>query len=456
MSINQVARLFRIQFGMKVVFVLPNTKKKIFFSLKLLLVVIFGTAIGFLLGFVSNVYLSQNVVTATDISLYVGIYTGVILLLIDLLPIPKNTTFSLPGYYPVSHLTVFGINFFYDLFRYNILFVTITLTSFYISVNTLNMPMVLISSAVPGCVYILNRMLIQQIFYRKKKGKMLISGLILICAIGFYYSYVFGINLLVWLGLLLSGIVFYHKIFTARNTYLVNNTKWKKSSFIKLITRRKDTMGLVYVGLFFKTMIVAGYIVAYYLTGKFMFDTILVFLLACSPLFMFSYFGFNFFGVFSSLFFVHALRERELGSLVQMYLKMMIRTTPFDLGFFLIAMISIDQLNIRNMVFYATFYFLCLGIGFVISITKPVIKDNFALFNSDSQQKNHMSKQASYSIIIVMLIAFGLYFLPFQFQLMISVLLVLSTLLFVKSFLQRKLDVNKRVHDFYFRDKGKL
>ncbi len=369
-----------------------------------------GIGIGEMIDLVS----STPEVSVHQVLIVYTLIVGFLFFLLDLFPVPKQIGGQLPEYYPIEAIDKLKINITFSLLRHFVFFVILMHSVLVLYSDFVTFTNGSVSFVVLLSFYLANRIFVNQLAFEVKNGFIITVISLALVSFSMVLYWINGFNDLVFLSCMLVFLalfVLYSFTEVTRRTRVVNmKVSYKNSLFLRLFSNRQVRM-LLLIGGIFKLLFLS--MVAIPIIFKGSPETFFVFFMS-SPLVLFTYLGFNFFGITRGLFFTHALREHTHFGLRGVYTYFMIILGSIDFGVFLIFFFLMNLLSIKVVLFYVTVYFTMLFFGLFLSLLTPVISENYLSLDF-TKNKSSASLPAIITGMVTLGIAYGATYLDYYY-----------------------------------------
>lgn len=379
----------------------PNIVKLVLFTI----VALFGGIInGFGIAVILDLLTSEQPLSVDQVLFGYTLMIGVLFLLLDMFPVPKQVGGEITPYYPITTMHRIRINLTFSFLRHFMFYAILMHTILTLVSDSVTILQSAVSFLIIMSFYLLNRIMISSISFKVKNGFVLVSaGLIFVILNMFNYwlnqaTLVSIITCVITL-FLLFGLLYLIEV-RKKSKRISNTEKSKKSLFMKLISKR-ETKGLLLLGYGFKLLLLIG--IGTILVAKGKTDLQGMFwvpYLLGSPLLLFTYMGMNFFGINRTLFLTHTLREIDIKGLKKVYFKFITPIGLVDLLIFVLFLKITNLYSAEFVLFHITMFWALFFMGFYISINAPVVRKNF--LSIDFQQNS--TTVSFYGIAIAFLI----------------------------------------------------
>lgn len=314
------------------------------------------------------------------ILLFHTFFWGALFLPLDVFPFYKAQSFEFPEYYPVSSLTKLRINLSVNLYRHFVFFIVlmqVLLVTFSKSIGWFEIGY---STLIIFSFYGLNRILKNTISFKVRHARLLlIAGcisLLISCFIYGQYGAKFWALLISMICFIAISWIYVQSELTKKTKPDVLSKRYFGGLFYRILAQR-DVRTLLGIGITFKVIGLAIFSIASNIYGGVLFNQNFIIWIFASPLILFTYLGYNFFGVNRTLFFTHAIRVKSRKKLFKIYADFFLPLLLMDAFIFLIFTTVSELLTIPNIAFYLTCAVVYFLTAFPISLRTPIIKEKY-------------------------------------------------------------------------------
>tara|TARA_R110002096_G_scaffold425644_1_gene634444 strand:+ start:14969 stop:16312 length:1344 start_codon:yes stop_codon:yes gene_type:complete len=379
----------------------------------------------FLGGFTNGIGIGEMidlVSTTPQVSVHqvLIVYTlifGFLFFLLDLFPVPKQIGGQLPEYYPVEAIDKLKINVTFSLLRHFVFFVILMHFVLVVYSDSVTFTNGSVSFVVLLSFYLANRIFVNQLAFEIKNGFIITVISLALVSFSMVLYWINGFNDLVFLSCMLVFLaLFVLFAFTevTRRTKIVKVKKSYKSSLFLRLFSKKEVRQLLLIGGGFKALFLMMLAFPIIIKGDSENGFTFVLYFMSSPLILFSYLGFNFFGISRGLFFTHTLREQTHYGLRNVYTYFMCVIGVIDFILFLIVFYMMQLLTLKVVLFYITIYFTLLFLGLFLSLRTPVIRESYISMDF-TKNKSIISIPAMITGMLTIGIAYGATYLNYYY-----------------------------------------
>lgn len=340
-----------------------------------------GLSIGFMAGFGTDYLIGEELFSVQEFTFFYSLVLAVPTCMVDIFPFLKPPPIIFKIYYPVSLseklkvslATNFIRSYFLFLFFSQVLLITIS--------NYIDLREIAVSSLFLLTTYLLNRMFRTAIYFRVPYPKLLFS----------IYLSIFSLSVLIlWkldtgvilrlLGLFiilkLILLIYIENKKREREKKFISKIRYRKGIILKILAN-KNLKTLIWLAFIFKILILTCAGVFFKQTGNSLFGVEAFSWVFASPVILFTYFGYNFFGINKNLFFTLSIRVHSFTILAKVYAKIMLPILVIDAFIFVWYLSLTNQYSLKFILFYATSFILLFFTAFPISLYFPVIKEKY-------------------------------------------------------------------------------
>lgn len=404
---------------------------------------IFGIGGAFLVDYLVEI----QAYTLHTMLLFHSFFIGALFLLVDIFPFYKSHSFKFPEYYPVSNRTKLKINLSLNLYRHYVFFIFLTQILLVSISKSIGWFEIGYSTFIIFSFYGMNRILKNSISFKVRYARLLlIAGgisLLISCFIYGQYGTNFWALLLSTICFIAISLVYVQSELTKKTKPGIQSKRYVGGLFFRVFAQR-DVRTLLGIGITFKVIGLAIFSIAYGIYGEVLFNQNFIIWMFASPLILFTYLGYNFFGVNRNLFFTHALREHSTKKLFNVYASFYLTLFLLDATIVFIFITISGLLTLPNFLFYITCAITFLFSAFPISLLTPIIKEKY--FSMDFV--SHGGKSISWVAMIIAIVIFLLaYFAKSYRYYWIADILLIS--LAYGLFIFIPLNINSITHNFY-------
>ncbi len=382
-----------------------------------------GIGIGEMIDLVS----STPEVSVHQVLIVYTLIVGFLFFLLDLFPVPKQIGGQLPEYYPIEAIDKLKINITFSLLRHFVFFVILMHSVLVLYSDFVTFTNGSVSFVVLLSFYLANRIFVNQLAFEVKNGFIITVISLALVSFSMVLYWINGFNNLVFLSCMLVFLalfVLYSFTEVTRRTRIVKvKENYKKSLFLRLFSK-KEVQQLLLIGIGFKTLFLLMLAIPAIVKGEPVSGFTFVLYFMGSPLVLFSYLGFNFFGISRGLFFTHILREQSHNGLRSVYAHFMAVIGILDFVLFLVVFYLMNLLTLKVVLFYVTIYFTLLFLGLFFSLRTPVIRESYISMDF-TKNKSIISIPAMIAGISTIGIAYGAIYLDYYY--LIDAMLILGS-----------------------------
>lgn len=355
----------------------PGIWKMVF---NLFLSVSIGIGYGILTGIIGDILIEKGIVSLLEFLTFYCLIISIIILSVDIFPVLKQPVINFKSYHPVSYHEKIKVAFISDFLRWFLMFLICFQTFIVISSDELGLPEGLFISFFLLSVYLLNRYVRSWIFFkipRQRLTSFLLAVGILISSMSLLVidAFLVLIGISIGIFLLCLGIYIYLECFKKEKGRVV--VSFYRKGVMFRILGNKNVRILLILAFVFKLLILIPSAIIYNGSGKYIFGSEWFIWLFLTPIALFTYIGYNFFGVNRNFFFTHAIRENSLKSLLILYISSYSYLLAADAIIFLSYIVFTKLISGQIIFFYVTSSLLLVITAFPMSILAPIIKDKY-------------------------------------------------------------------------------
>ncbi len=342
---------------------------------------------------------------------------GFLFFLLDLFPVPKQIGGQLPEYYPVEAFDKFKINVTFSLLRHFVFFVFLMHFVLVVYSESVTITNGSVSFVVLLSFYLTNRIFINQLAHEVKNGLIITVISLALVSFSMVLYWINGFNDLVFLSCMLVFlalfVLFAFTEVTRRTKRVIVKENYKNSLFLRLFSK-KEVRQLLLIGIGFKTLFLLMLAIPAIVKGEPVSGLTFVLYFMGSPLVLFSYLGFNFFGISRGLFFTHILREQSHNGLRSVYTHFMAVIGILDFALFLVVFYLMNLLTLKVVLFYVTVYFTMLFFGLFLSLKTPIIRKSYISMDF-TKNKSIISIPAMIAGVFTVSVSYGATYLDYYY-----------------------------------------
>lgn len=422
----------------------PNIGKLL---LNFFLAVLGGVSTGFMAGVLSNYLIDTKIFSPYQFIFYYSLYLSIPTLLIDIFPSLKQPPIIFQPYYPVTLTDKMKVSLITSFARNYCLFLMLSAVIPVIVSDFIIFWDMVISAFFILSTYLINRTFRVILYFSIPYSKILIPvclSILFLSVLTFWRQDNFGILLFY---LILYNIINFLLLIYVESKKTVKFDKSKEryiKGFMFRILANRNMKILVWLAVVFKILLLFFSGATYLKNGKSFFGFEAFNWLFASPVILFTYFGYNFFGINSNLFFTHALRINSLKMLYKDYSKVMLFILGIDAVIFCFYMLLTNQYSINFTLFYFTSLVLLFLTAFPISLEMPIVKEKFLSFDFSQYGSSIISFRATLTAIGIMgVILLGSFT---RYYWILDLALIIVAIFFAKFYF---LDLQKIIWNFY-------
>ncbi|NGP88463.1 hypothetical protein [Fodinibius halophilus] len=376
----------------------------LYFGTAVLSALMYGGGLAYgILYFISEGYSLHQCMTVYTLAV------GAVCLILDFFPTLKRSQIVFPSYYPVSTAKKICIDITFGLLRHFMLFVFLMQLILLFFSTPVDLTHIVTSSVLILSFYSLNRTIKNILEFSLPRPTLsVIAGGAVLAASFYIYAHWgssrWGIICSLLLFITLGFIYAYTE--SKKEIKLQDQTKkYRKSLFLRIFANRNVKISLG-VAFGFKIIILSMSGVMQVTKGMMLLRPEIVTWMLASPLILFTYLGYNFFGVNRNLLLTHALREHSVQNLCKVYSKFYLKLLAIDAVIFSAFIISTGLETIPNITFYLTSAILYYVTAFPISLKWPLIKEKYISLDFAKHGSKSTSWQALVSSFVILLMAY--------------------------------------------------
>ena len=350
------------------------------FLLAFLSVLFAGLAYGYLAGFIADTLIEKESITQFQFIVFYTFFLGLFTLMIDFFPFMKHPYIFFKPYHPVHFWEKIKISLVFDWVRNFSAFLFLMQGIMVITSKSIDLSDIYISSLLLINIYALNRLIRNNIYFDIRNSKMFIASSLILILLSFLMFWKFENSALVVVFTvtvsLTNLILYFYSEYLKREKVYSKVSIYRKGLFFRILDN-KNVKVLLIISFVFKIMILLGNGFTHIGNGKFLFGSELFFWLFLSPIALFTYIGYNFFGINRKLFLTHAIRENSFKGLVKLYSTFYFYLFIIDAAVSIIYSAIIGIFTLKLLIFYLTSFALLFFTAYPLALLTPVIKEKY-------------------------------------------------------------------------------
>lgn len=422
----------------------PNLAR---FTLNLALAFISGVVYGIGLGFGVDYLLEESSISKSQFIVFYSLFVSTACLLIDIFPFFKPPQTIFKPYHPVWLKDVTKL-YIYECFMRGFWVFMFLMYGIMIGIsNELYISDVLPSFLFALLVYLQNRIVRQLMFFRVKKSKFLFIIPFLTILVAFFLLWELGNSLLLsFLLLVMVGFCLVLSVYInyVKREKLLSNSGYYRKGLISRVLANKNMKILFWIYFVFKSFILLGNSLIYYKSDEYLFGSEWIAWFFISTLIIFTYIGYNFFGINRNLFFTHAIRENHTKGLLMVFSKSIGVLLLIDLIIVSILVIPAGFFSVELLSFYFVSFFLFFSTAFILSLYIPVVKEKYYSLDFAKYGSKTISNTATFTSFGIVGICILLSMNKYAF--IFHTLLVIASISLLQGY---PINLSKISHGFY-------
>jgi len=425
------------------------------FLLNFFVAVSSGISIGLTAGIISDYLILEGVLTKQEALFFFGIFLSIPTLIVDIFPFLKPPVHFFKYYHPISLKSKLIINYTLYFFRNYSLFLLITHVLMVSISSTLFVQDIVSLSLFLLSAYLINRIIRDMLFFKHIYSKQisffclveLVVLVLIIWRLG-NSSTAYVINTFVVI--INFFLIAYFEKEKKERTKDIKEKGYQKGLFFRILAN-KNTLILISISFIFKTIILTLSGAYFIRTNKYLFGFEAFDWLFASSLMLFTYFGYNFFGINRNIFFTNALRVASTKNLFKIYSKVMLQLALIDALIFVSYVLLTGQYSTKAILFYLNSFVLFYFSAFLISLKFPVIKEKYYSLDFTKYGASTISVYASVSALIIAASTISATFFEFYWVVYLFLMGIAALL-----FLFVRLNIHEITQNFYKRSRALL